>query len=112
MADPIDDRVEEALARVFPLDPDSPADAGFSDAIVARVRRRQRARRILLGAAVLAGALVALEPVIDLVAAAGPGLQAALTRWTAAGTPSIVGNAASAVALIALAFLFTRALED
>jgi hypothetical protein len=49
---------------------------------------------------------------MELVAAAGSGLQAALAQWTAAGTSSIDENAASAVALIALAFLFTRALED
>lgn len=112
MADPGDDRLEEVLRRVFPIDPDSPADAGFSDAIVARVRRRQRARRILLGAAVLAGALVALAPVVELVAAAGPGLQAAMARWSEAGNQSIDVNAASTVVLIALTFLFTRALED
>jgi hypothetical protein len=112
MADHRDDRVEEALRRVFPLDPHSPADKGFSEAVVVRVRRRQLARRVLLGAAVLVGALVASAPVMELVAAAGSGLQAALAQWTAAGTSSIDENAASAVALIALAFLFTRALED
>lgn len=112
MTDFRDERVEEVLESVFPLDPDSPADEGFSHVIVARIRRRHRARRLLLGAAVFAGALVALAPALDLVTGAASGLQAALTRWTTAGPASIYGQAASAMVLIALAFLITRALED
>ena len=45
------------------------ADAGFSDAIMKRIRRRLWLRRLALPAAVLLGAAVALEPAANLVQA-------------------------------------------
>ena len=70
MADKTSDAVDRLLASAFAAEPI--ADDGFSDRIVARLRRRVWVRRLALPVAVLVGAGIALKPAMQLFSALLP----------------------------------------
>jgi len=66
MADKIkdaEDRLLESMFRSEPID-----DGGFSDRIITRIRRRIWLRRFALPIAMLAGAAIAIKPLLQVVA--------------------------------------------
>ncbi len=66
MADKIrdaEDRLLESMFRSEPID-----DDGFSDRIITRIRRRIWLRRLALPIAMLAGAAIAIKPMLQVVA--------------------------------------------
>ena len=64
------DRMLESLFRMEPV-----ADAGFSDAVIRRIRVRIWVRRLALPIAMLIGGLIAVRPAAEVVRAV-PGLLA------------------------------------
>ncbi|MDZ7644484.1 MAG: hypothetical protein U5K76_09895 [Woeseiaceae bacterium] len=106
MADYRDDEQDRVLRRLL-AHPPLP-DAGFSERIVRRLRRRQLLRRFLLPLAVLAGGLVAVKPASELLVAgtawltralqgvdAVPGQLAPLAGYTLSGAIALVAIAAA-----------------
>jgi len=66
MADKIrdaEDRLLESMFRSKPID-----DGGFSDRIITRIRRRLWLRRLTLPIAMLAGAAIAIKPLLQVAA--------------------------------------------
>ncbi len=66
MADKIrdaEDRLLDSMFRSEPID-----DDGFSDRIITRIRRRIWLRRLALPIAMLAGAAIAIKPLLQVVA--------------------------------------------
>ena len=70
MADKTSDAVDRLLASAFAAEPI--ADDGFSDNIVAKLRRRKWVRRLALPVAVVVGAGIALKPAVQLFSALLP----------------------------------------
>ena len=70
MAEKTSDAVDRLLASAFAAEPI--ADDGFSNRIVARLRRRLWVNRLALPVAVLVGAAFALQPVVQIVGALLP----------------------------------------
>jgi len=70
MAEKTSDAVDRLLAAAFASEPI--ADDGFSDSIVARLRRRIWVRRLALPVAVVVGAGIALKPAVQLFSALLP----------------------------------------
>ena len=70
MADKTSDAVDRLLASAFAAEPI--ADDGFSDNIVAKLRRRIWVRRLALPVAVVVGAGIALKPAVQLFSALLP----------------------------------------
>lgn len=64
MAEKIQDAEDRLLESMFQSDP--VADNGFSDRLVRRIRRQMWIRRLALPVAMVAGAAVAVKPVIQL----------------------------------------------
>ncbi len=58
-----EDRLLESMFRSEPID-----DDGFSDRIITRIRRRIWLRRLALPIAMLAGAAIAIKPLLQVVA--------------------------------------------
>lgn len=90
-----DDLMLEALFR-----PERISDDGFSRRVVARVRRRVWTRRITLPLAVVAGSIVAAEPVASLLRTAFELLS------TVSGSPITSDWVPSSFTLVAGAVLF------
>lgn len=59
----------------------SPADNGFTAAVVGRIRRRTWIRRAVLGAAAIIGGLLAFRPAWELSRIAGDTIAGFLSRW-------------------------------
>lgn len=99
-----EDRLLESLFRAEPID-----DAGFSDRIVARIRRAIWIRRLALPVAMLIGSAIAVKPLLQLgsvLAAFGgklPGVSIAMPAAMAAQLPMLL--TIGSVMLIAV-FLF------
>jgi len=99
-----EDRLLESLFRAEPI-----ADAGFSDRIVARIRRVIWVRRLALPVAMLIGSAIAVKPLLQLgsvFAAFGgklPGVSIAVPTAMAAQLPVLL--TIGSVMLIAV-FLF------
>ena len=109
MSDRPRDSVDQFLAQSFSSA--SLADGGFSEAVLRRIRRRQRVRRILVGSAAVVGSLVALVPAWDLIAAAGLDLGSVVTQWSAVGAVPAYVQAAPAGIVAMMTLLLARALE-
>ena len=65
MAERMKDEEDRLLESMFASEP--VADAGFSDRIVARVRRRVWLRRLAMPVAIVTGALISFKPLAGLV---------------------------------------------
>ena len=87
MADRLKDDEDRALEALFASQPI--ADDGFTRRVVARVRRRLWFRRLLLPAAVLAGAAIAAEPAMAMFGALGDIL--AMLPMESVGIPRVPG---------------------
>lgn len=70
MAEKTSDAVDRLLASAFAAEPI--ADDGFSNRIVARLRRRLWVNRLALPVAVLVGAAFALQPAVQIIGALLP----------------------------------------
>ena len=68
-------REDEALRALFAGAPE-PADDGFSGRVINRIGARIRRRRLIIGMAVILGALIAAWPLGQLVFQASEGLRA------------------------------------
>jgi hypothetical protein len=64
MAEKMQDAEDRLLESMFQSDP--VADNGFSDRLIRRIRRQMWIRRLALPVAMVAGAAVAVKPVIQL----------------------------------------------
>jgi len=82
---PIDDGPEDpVLARWLRAANPSLPDAGFSARVLRRVRRRARIREAVLGAAALAGLVLAVLPASHLLVTWSEQLVVASAHWSAA----------------------------
>ena len=72
-----EDRLLESLFAAAPI-----GDDGFSERVVRRIRRRIWVRRLALPIAILAGAVVAARPAMQLVEVATALLGILPSRWT------------------------------
>lgn len=72
---------ERRLAEFFQTLNPPLADEGFSGIVLRRIRRRLWLRRIVLGAAAVAGGILAFGPLSDLAVLLSEGLVVAATQW-------------------------------
>lgn len=63
------DRLDERLTSMFQQAIEPSKDDDFRPAVVRRIQRRMRLRRIVLGTSIAAGALIALVPAYELTLA-------------------------------------------
>ncbi len=112
MAEKAQDPEDIALRALFASEP--VADDGFSERVVAQIRRGQRIRRWCLGSAVAIGGAIAFKPMVALIGLAyGAFLDAStgLFAESLAGVPSMGMMAAGGV-LFAGLMIALRLLEE
>jgi len=77
-----EDGPDPLLAELFRAANPPLADAGFSDAVLWRLRRRARIRETVLGLAAAAGLALALMPTSRLLATCSEQLAVASLHWS------------------------------
>ena len=119
MVDRIKDKEELRLEALFSSDP--VPDLGFSNKVMARVRRQMWVRRLTMPIALLIGGLIAVKPASDLIVAISEVLTvlpANLTR-VSVNLPSLpvaslpqMTTIVFVGAIAVIAMIFIPALED
>ncbi len=74
--------VESRLSELFETLTPPLEDEGFSANVSRRIRRRAWLRRVVLGAAVFTGGVLALGPLVELSVLLSEGLIAVATSWS------------------------------
>ena len=104
-----DDRLLESMFQSAPI-----ADAGFSAAVVKRIRRRLWLRRLAVPLAAVIGGSFAIKPLTDVIAIAGslsPLLPPSLVEATASMIPQLPTIVLGAMVL-GVCLLGLRMIED
>lgn len=81
MNSPVTPEEERRLSELFETLSPPLEDEGFTKLVSRRIGRRVWLRRIVLGAAVLAGGALAFGPVAELAVLLSEGLVSVATRW-------------------------------
>jgi len=112
MHDEKPDLLDERLSSIFQRSLERPRDDAFRYAVMHRIERRARTRRIVIASSIAAGTLIALGPVFELTLAFTNRLGDIATQINQfdPGTPDPILAIATVAAL--LCPLLTRLLED
>ena len=110
MADP-ERQADDALRALFATLPE-PADDGFSELVMGRIGRRTRRRRVMIAAAVVAGALIAAWPLGQLMLQLSDGLRQLAISDEVTGWATEHRTLLAGIALASLTPLLAALLED
>ena len=104
--------MDDRLRIVFRDGLGQPEDDAFRDAVVGRIRKRLRLRRLILAAGVTIGGLIAILPAYELSVSLGEGLSRLSLVWDGAYSTERSSALMIAAGVALLTPVVTMALED
>jgi hypothetical protein len=82
MHEDFDNSGDALLRRLFGQGLDAPADDGFTDTVMGRIRRRLMIRKTVLTAAAVIGGLIAIGPAYELSLVISNAVSQATSGWS------------------------------
>jgi len=98
MSDVERENFDPRLEALFRTDAGDEADPAFVRAVMGRIRRRARLRRVVLGAAAVTGIVVSIGPFIEQTMALSMWLSTIAVGWPTLAAPTALPIAALAAA--------------